>query len=67
MPTIFIGLILGTKEVKDRRTLTCLGNGYKGTEDSGAFGTHGEVPLPEFLSCTPAVHRGLEETRNKRL
>ena len=27
-PTIFIGLILGTKEVKDRRTLTHLGNSY---------------------------------------
>ena len=27
-PTIFIGLILGTKEVKDRRTLMHLGNSY---------------------------------------
>ena len=26
--TIFIGLICGTKEVKDRGTLTHLGNGY---------------------------------------
>ena len=24
MPTVFIGLILGIKEVKDGRTLTCL-------------------------------------------
>ena len=34
VPTVFIGLILGTKEVKGRRTLTCLGNSYKGTENS---------------------------------
>ena len=26
--TVFIGLILGTKEIKDRRTLTLLGNSY---------------------------------------
>ena len=28
VPTIFIGLILGTKEVKGQRTLTHLGNSY---------------------------------------
>ena len=28
VPTIFIGLILGTKEIKDRRILTHLGNSY---------------------------------------
>ena len=28
VPTIFIGLILGTKEIKDSRTLTPLGNSY---------------------------------------
>ena len=49
VPTIFIGLILGTKEVKDRRTLTCLGNSYKGTEDSGAFGTHWGVAPARVL------------------
>ena len=40
VPTVFTGLILGTKEVKDRRTLTCLGNSYQSAEDSGAFGKH---------------------------
>ena len=40
VPTVFIGLILGTKEVKGRRTLTCLGNSYQSAEDSGAFGKH---------------------------
>ena len=39
MPTIFIGLMIGTKEVKDRRTFTHLGNCYQGTADSRAFGT----------------------------
>ena len=37
--TVFIGLILGTKKIKDRRTPTCLGNSYWGPADSGAFGT----------------------------
>ena len=38
--SISIVLILDTKEVKDKRTLTRLGNSYWGTEDSGVFGTH---------------------------
>ena len=33
VPTVFTGLILGTKEVKDRRTLTCLGNSYQSAEE----------------------------------
>ena len=37
--TVFIGLILGTKKIKDRRTPTHLGNNYLGTTDSGDFGT----------------------------
>ena len=38
--TVFIGLILGTKEIKDRRSLTCLGNSYWSTADSGPLRTH---------------------------
>ena len=62
VPTVFIGLLLDTKEVKDRRTLTHLGNSYEGAESSGAFGTHWEVaptrvpqlhPLP--LACSQGV------------
>ena len=37
---VFIGLILGTKKIKDRITPTGLGNSYWDPEDSGAFGTH---------------------------
>ena len=39
MLTIFIGLILGTKKIKDRRNPTGLGNSYWGSADS-AFGTY---------------------------
>ena len=49
MLTVFIGLILGTKEVKDRRTPIHLGNSYKRAEDSGAFGTHWGVASLESL------------------
>ena len=41
--SISIVLILDTKEVKDKRTLTHLGNSYWGAEDSGVFGTQGGV------------------------
>ena len=37
--TVSIGLILGTKEIKDRRALIHLGNSYQGTAVSGAFRT----------------------------
>ena len=74
VPTIFIGLILGTKEVKDRRTLTCLGNGYKGTEDSGAFGTHwGAAParVPQLhplpLACSQRVQGNKKQEIVKEL
>ena len=70
MLTVFIGLILGTKKIKDRRTPTDLGNSYWGSADSGAFGTYRGVASPESLNCahccTP-VHRGFEEIRNRRL
>ena len=43
--TVFIGLIFGTKMIKDRRTLTPLGNSYQGIADSRAFVTYwGGVP-----------------------
>ena len=70
MLTVFIGLILGTKEVKDRRTPIHLGNSYKRAEDSGAFGTHWGVAFPESLNCThycSTVCGGFRETRNERL
>ena len=70
MLTVFIGLILGTKEVKDRRTPIHLGNSYKRAEDSGAFGTHWGVASPESLNCThcySSICRGFEETRSERL
>ena len=47
--TVFIGLILGTKKSKDRRT-SGLGNSYWGSADS-AFGTCWGVAPPESLSC----------------
>ena len=59
VPTVFIGLILGTKEIKDRRALIHLGNSYQGTAVSGAFRTRWRVaparvpqlrPLP--LACS---------------
>ena len=59
MLTVFIGLILGTKKIKDRRTPTSLVISYWGPADSGAFGTHWGVgparvpqshPLP--LTCS---------------
>ena len=37
---VFIGLILGTREIKDR-TLTHLGNSYWDTVDSGVTGGKG--------------------------
>ena len=46
MLTIFIGLILGTKKIKDRRNPTGLGNSYWGPADS-AFGTYQRVTSPE--------------------
>ena len=55
--TVFIGLILGTKKIKDRRTPTHLGNSY-------------EVAPARVLNCTHChspVHGGFEQTRNKRL
>ena len=60
--TVFIGLILGTK---DRRTPAGLGNSYWGTADSGAFGTYQGVASPESLNCIHChlpVHGGFEET-----
>ena len=38
--TVFIGLILGTKKIKDRRTPADLGNSSWGSADSEAFGTY---------------------------
>ena len=74
VPTVFIGLILGTKEVKGRRTLTCLGNSYKGTENSRAFETHWGVaparvpqlhPLP--LACSQRVQGNEKQEIAKEL
>ena len=42
--TVFIGLIPGTKKVKDRRTLTRSGNSYWGPADRGAFVTQRSSP-----------------------
>ena len=70
MLTVFIGLILGTKKIKDRRTPTCLGNSYKSTEDGGAFVTHWGVASPEFLNCThfhSPVCGVFKETSNRSL
>ena len=69
MLTVFIGLILGTKKIKDRRTPASLGNSYWGSADS-AFGTYLGVAFPESLSfthCHLPVCGGFEETRNERL
>ena len=68
--TVFIGLILGTKKIKDRRTLSSLGNNYWGSADSAVFRTHWGVASPESLNCTHChlpVRRGFKETRNERL
>ena len=66
---VFIGLILGTKKSKDRRTPTDLGNSYWASADS-AFGTYQRVASREslnFAHCCPSVRGGFEETRNERL
>ena len=53
--TVFFGLILGTKKIKDRRTPTRLGNSYWGPADSGAFGTHwGVAPTESSIALTAA-------------
>ena len=74
VPTIFIGLILGTKEVKDRRTLTYLGNSYWVIADSGAFRTHwGEAPArvlqlhPLLLTCSQGVQGNKKQEVVKEL
>ena len=67
--TVFIGLILGTKKIKDSRTPTGLGNSYWGSADSGAFVTYWEVASPESLSCTHChspVCGGFEEGSRKQ-
>ena len=60
--TVFIGLILGTKKIKDRRTLSSLGNNYWGSADSAVFRTHWGVALARvpqlhllLLSCSRGV------------
>ena len=53
MLTVFIGLILGTKKSKDRRTPTGLGNSYWGSAGS-AFGTY--LPL-QSPSVAPTATR----------
>ena len=52
LPTVSTGLLLGTKEVKDRRTPTCLGNSYEGAAGSGVFGTHWGVAPARVPHCT---------------
>ena len=37
---VFIGLILGTKKIKDRRTPNSLGDSSWSSAESGAFGTY---------------------------
>ena len=51
VPTVFIGLIIGTEKIKDRRTPTGLCNSYWGPAD-GAFGTYQRVASPASLSCS---------------
>ena len=60
---MFIGLILDTKEVKDRSTLSRLGSSYLGTADGGALWTHwGTAPArvpqlhPLLLACLQGVY-----------
>ena len=62
VPIVFIGLILGTKKIKNRITLTHLGNSYWGIADSGAFSTHWVVARardpqlhPLLLTCSQGV------------
>ena len=56
MLTVFIGLILGTKKIKDRRTPTHLGNSY-------------EVAPARVPQLHPVllIHREFKETINERL
>ena len=68
MLTVFIGLILGTKKIKDRRTPADLGNSYWGSADS-AFGT---LQSPSVVPTAAHLFTGgrgwrFEEIRNKRL
>ena len=62
MLTVFIGLILGTK---DRRTPASLGNSYWGTADSGAFGTYrkagvwSDFALEALIATTEIQHTAM--------
>ena len=68
VPTVFIGLILGTKKIKSRRNSTHLDNSYQGRADSGGFGTHwGVAParVPQLHLLPLASSQRFEETRNE--
>ena len=56
--SVFIGLILGTKKIKDRTTPNSLGDSSWSSAESGAFGTYWELASPESLNyahcCSPA-------------
>ena len=67
---VFIGLVLDTKEVKDRRTLAHLGNSYEGAENSGAFRTHWGVAPPRVLQLHPlplACSQGVQGNKKRKV
>ena len=49
-----VGLILGTRDIKDRRILTCLGSNYWGAAESENFGRPGSSPC-QSPSIVPMV------------
>ena len=70
MLTVFIGLILGTKMIKDRRTLTPLGNSYQGIAESRAFVTYwGRVParVPQLHPLPLACLQGVQGNKKQEI
>ena len=68
--TVFIGLILGAKKIKDRRTLISLGLSYWDPADSGALGTHwgvGPARVPQLHPLPLTCSRGIRGNKKWRL
>ena len=64
MLTVFSGLFLGTKKIKDRRTATAWVTATGAQEIMEPLGHTEEKPLPKSLNCTHCcspVHGGLRK------
>ena len=68
--TVFIGLILGAKKIKDRRTPISLGLSYWDPADSGTLGTHwgvGPARVPQLHPLPLTCSRGIRGNKKWRL